>query len=165
MQPLNLPHIEAKIMRRGEKPYIFDPIRRRYISLTPEEWVRQHFVSFLINHRHVPAALVGNEVSLTVAGQNRRCDTVICNRQGQPVAIVEYKAPDVAITQKVFDQITRYNMALHVGWLIVSNGLRHICCHIDYAPLGYQFVPDIPDWDILSRESSVSTATDTGERK
>lgn len=153
MQPLNLPPIKARIIHRDGKPFILDIIRRRYVKLTPEEWVRQHFVSFLIHHRSVPAALIGNEVSLTVSGQSRRCDTVIMNRAGETVAIVEYKSPDVGITQKVFDQITRYNMALHAPWLIVSNGVLHISCRISYEPLGYHFVPEVPDWENMQAKS------------
>ena len=153
MQPLNLPPITAKIIVRDEKQSIFDPIRRRYVALTPEEWVRQHFVSFLIHQRGVPLGLIGNEVSLTVGTTTKRCDTVIYNRMSLPIVIVEYKAPHVAITQSVFDQIARYNTALHVEWLIVSNGLRHICCHIDYATRTSQFVADIPSWSEMAREN------------
>ena len=127
--------------RRGGME-IFDVLRRRWVALTPEEWVRQHFVAFLATERGVPAALMGNEVSLKLNGTARRCDTVVFDRTLKPVCIVEYKAPSVAVTQKVFDQIARYNSVLKAPYLIVSNGLSHYCCR--YGAQGYAFLPDIP---------------------
>ncbi len=115
------------------------------MALTPEEWVRQHFVAHLTENLGYPAALMGNEVPLTLNGTSRRCDTVLFSSEGlRPVMIVEYKAPHVEITQRVFDQIVRYNMVLHARWLIVSNGLRHFCCEVDYENRKVRFVADIP---------------------
>ena len=149
MFELNLPPFDKKIINEGDKCRIFDLLRRRYVALTPEEWVRQHFVHFLIEHKGYPAPLMANEVQLRLGGMSRRCDTVVYDRSLVPRLIVEYKAPTVDITQKVFDQISRYNIVLQVEWLIVSNGLDHYCCHVDYAGKTYAFVPDIPTWDAL----------------
>lgn len=147
MQELNLPKYEAKVIRKDGKPFIFDAVRRQYVALTPEEWVRQHFVHFLIHHKGYPQALMANEVQLKLNGMSRRCDTVIYNRALQPRIIVEYKAPTVSITQKVFDQICRYNMVLQVDYLIVSNGLAHYCCKVDNVNKTYTFLQEIPAYE------------------
>ena len=130
MLSLNLPSYEIKIAERNGKNVIFDIIRRRYVALTPEEWVRQHFVHFLLAHKGYPQALMANEVQVQLNGTKKRCDTVLYRRDLTARMIVEYKAPEIEITQKVFDQITRYNMVLKVDYLIVSNGLQHYCCRI-----------------------------------
>lgn len=147
MFELNLPPFDVKISSEGEKKRIFDVIRRRYVALTPEEWVRQHFVHFLAEEKGYPLSLMANEVQLKLNGMSRRCDTVVYDRTLTPRVIVEYKAPTVEITQKVFDQISRYNRVLRVDYLIVSNGLTHYCCRIDYASQGYTFLPDIPTYE------------------
>ena len=149
MQELNLPSFERKVMMKDGKPAILDIIRRQYVALTPEEWVRQHFVHFLISHKGYPQALMGNEVQLKLNGMSRRCDTVVYDRALKPRVIVEYKAPTVNITQQVFDQICRYNMVLEVDFLVVSNGLRHYCCQVDAKNGSYAFLEDIPDYDTL----------------
>ena len=146
MQKLNLPSFERKIMQKDEKPFILDIIRRQYVALTPEEWVRQHFAHFLIEHKGYPQSLMANEVQLKLNGMSRRCDTVVYDRTLKPRVIVEYKAPSVNISQQVFDQICRYNMVLQVDYLIVSNGLSHYCCKLDYATRTYSFLQDIPDY-------------------
>lgn len=130
---------------------IYDRLRRRYVALTPEEWVRQHFVEFLISEKRYPASLMANEVGLSLNGTLRRCDTVVFDRGGHPAVIVEYKAPTVVITQKVFDQIVRYNMVLKAGVLIVSNGLSHYCCRVDYKNRRVEFLADIPDFETLQK--------------
>lgn len=149
MLSLNLPSFEAKIRTTDGKKAIFDVIRRRYIALTPEEWVRQHFVHFLINHKQFPLALMANEVAINLNGTKKRCDTVLYRKDLTARVIVEYKAPQIEITQEVFDQITRYNMALRVDYLIVSNGINHYCCHIDYVTNSYRFLPEIPTYGQL----------------
>lgn len=149
MLSLNLPSFEAKIRTTNGKKSIFDVIRRRYIALTPEEWVRQHFVHFLINHKQFPSALLANEVAINLNGTKKRCDTVLYRKDLTARVIVEYKAPQIEITQEVFDQITRYNMALKVDYLIVSNGINHYCCKIDYSTLTYRFLQDIPNYTEL----------------
>lgn len=146
MLSLNLPKYETKICERDGKLQIFDPLRKCHVALTPEEWVRQHFVNFLIESRGFPAALMANEVAITVNGMKRRCDTVVYDRQLQPRVIVEYKAPTVKITKEVFAQISRYNLTLKVDYLIVSNGLQHYCCRMDYTNNSYSFLQEIPEY-------------------
>ena len=146
MLELNLPPFDKKITKKDDKPFILDVIRRQHVALTPEEWVRQHFVHFLINHKGYPQSLMANEVQLKLNGMSRRCDTVVYDRMLTPRVIVEYKAPTVDITQKVFDQICRYNLVLQVDYLIVSNGLAHYCCQLDYPTHSYRFLRDIPEY-------------------
>ena len=149
MLPLNLPSYPAKIIKRDGKNVIFDPLRQKYVALTPEEWVRQHFIHFLTDFKGFPKGLLANEIQLDLNGTKKRCDTVLFNRDLSARMIVEYKAPNIEITQAVFDQITRYNMVLKVEYLIVSNGIRHYCCKIDYNTMKYTFLPDIPAYTEL----------------
>lgn len=149
MFALNLPAFDARITQRNGKNVIFDVIRRRYVALTPEEWVRQHFTHFLLKEKGYPQGLLANEVQINLNGTRKRCDTVLYNRDLTARMIVEYKAPTVEITQAVFDQITRYNMVLKVDYLIVSNGLNHYCCRMDYANQIYVFLPGIPHYTEL----------------
>lgn len=147
MLELNLPPFEKKITQKDNKAFILDVIRRQYVALTPEEWVRQHFVHFLIHHKGFPQSLMANEVQLKFNGMSRRCDTVIYDRTLKPRVIVEYKAPTVNITQQVFDQICRYNMVLQVDYLIISNGISHYCCKLDYTTRSYTFLKEVPTYD------------------
>lgn len=149
MLALNLPACSHKIIVKEGKNYIWDVLRKKYVALTPEEWVRQHFIHFLTECKGYPSGLLANEVQIVLNGTRKRCDTVLYDRRLTPKMIVEYKAPDVEITQAVFDQITRYNMVLRVDYLIVSNGLRHYCCRIDYTSGKYCFLPDIPAYPEL----------------
>jgi predicted type IV restriction endonuclease len=149
MLSLNLPAFDTKINVRDGKSEIFDAIRRRYVALTPEEWVRQHFVHFLIAHKGYPQGLLANEVTIKLNNTTKRCDTVLYSRDLSARMIIEYKAPHIEITQAVFDQITRYNMVLKVDYLIVSNGMQHYCCKIDYERNSYSFLHDIPDYKAL----------------
>ncbi len=149
MYRLNLPQYEIKIANRNGRTCILDTLRRRYVSLTPEEWVRQHFVHFLTGHKGYPPSLMANEVELRVGDKRLRCDSILYNKEAQPVMLIEYKAPTVALTQRVFDQITVYNMLLHVDYLIVSNGLQHYCCRMDYDKRTYTFLRDIPEYKDL----------------
>ena len=146
---LNLPTYECRLREQNGRQQIFDVLRRRYVALTPEEWVRQHFVHYLIEHKGYPKGLLANEVDLRVGEKHLRCDTVLYDKALHPKIIVEYKAPEIAITQKVFNQITVYNMLLHVDYLIVSNGMQHYCCQMDYEQNRYTFLSDIPSYDNL----------------
>lgn len=129
---------------------IFDPLRGKYVALTPEEWVLRNFTAWLIDELGYPAALMGNEVSLTLNNTRRRCDTVLYFPDGRrPRMIIEYKAPHIEITQSVFDQITRYNMVLQAPYLAVSNGLRHYCLHVDYAARRAAFLSSFPAYSGL----------------
>ena len=149
MYELNLPKYGIKIKNDKGHQSIFDVLRRKYVALTPEEWVRQHFVHFLIEHKGYPKALMANEIQLAIGNKKLRCDSVLYDRTLKPRMIIEYKAPTVSITQKVFDQITIYNMLLHVDYLVVSNGIKHYCCRMDYANQKYLFMEDIPDYQNL----------------
>lgn len=150
MSSINLPSYPYRLQRTPEGIKIFDALRHKWLVLTPEEWVRQHFVAFLCNHKGYPSSLMNNEVSLELNNTRRRCDTVVFDRSGQPLVIVEYKASSVEITQKVFDQIVRYNMVLHARYLMVSNGLSHFCCRIDYDNHSYEFLKEIPRYEDLT---------------
>lgn len=150
MLELNLPPFDRKVTQREGKTFIFDIIRRQYVALTPEEWVRQHFVHFLTDEKGYPQSLMANEVQLKLNGMSRRCDTVVYDRTLKPRVIIEYKAPTVNITQQVFDQICRYNMVLQVDYLIVSNGLVHYCCKMDNITRTYIFIKEIPGYDIIT---------------
>ena len=121
----NLPKIPLKTREVNGVTEVFDPLRQKYVVLTPEEFVRQHFTAWMQGRYHYPASLMANEVGIVVNGTKKRCDTVVYDRNGNPLIIVEYKRPDVAITQNVFDQIVRYNMLLRAKYLIVSNGCNH----------------------------------------
>ena len=146
---LNLPQYGIKIGEKDGKRTIFDFLRRKYVALTPEEWVRQHFTHYLVEHKGYPKGLMGNEVELHIGEKRLRCDTVLYNKEGQPRMIIEYKAPTIQIQQKTFDQISAYNLLLHVDYLIVSNGLQHYCCKMDYENRKYLFLQDIPDYENL----------------
>ena len=127
---INLPPYKIKLRDHDGRRQIFDSLRRKYVALTPEEWVRQHFVHFLTDHKGYPQGLLANEVELKAGEKKLRCDTLLYNKALQPQMIIEYKAPHVEITQQVFDQITVYNRLLHVDYLVVSNGLQHFCCRM-----------------------------------
>lgn len=148
---LNLPPGNPKLRRDADSRRggleIYDNLRQKWVALTPEEWVRWNFVNFLIEHRNFPSAWMANEVSLKLNGTARRCDTLVYTRELKPLAIVEYKAPEIAITQKVFDQIARYNSVIGARYLIVSNGLNHFCCQ--YTGNGYTFLRDIPSFEAM----------------
>ena len=146
MYELNLPKYGIKIVNENGHLTIFDVLRRKYVALTPEEWVRQHFVHYLIGHKGYPQTLMANEIQLAIGNKKLRCDSVLYDRSLKPRMIIEYKAPTVNITQKVFDQITVYNMLLHVDYLVVSNGIKHYCCQMDYDNQKYLFLEDIPDY-------------------
>lgn len=143
---LNLPSFDIRLQRDDEGVKIFDRLRRKFIILTPEEWVRQHFVNYLINHKGFPESLMANEIGITLNGTRRRCDTVVFDKHGSPMVIVEYKASSIVISQSTFDQIVRYNMVLHARYLIVSNGMNHYCCRIDYDNMSYDFLKEVPDY-------------------
>ena len=149
MLALNLPQYAYKITEKAGKQYIFDVLRKKYVSLTPEEWVRQHFIHYLLEYKGYPQGLLANEIQIKLNGTQKRCDTVLYDRNLNARMIIEYKAPHIEITQAVFDQITRYNMKLRVEYLVVSNGINHYCCRIDYATNRYTFLAEIPQYKDL----------------
>ncbi len=149
MLELNLPPCGVKIKKTENGFVVFDALRAKYVALTPEEWVRQNFVQFLVRHKGYPAALIANEMQIKLANRTKRCDTVVYNKQLAPLMIVEYKAPHVAITQEVFEQISRYNYVLRVPYLVVSNGLSHFCCRICYDDMTCEYLEEIPDYESI----------------
>lgn len=150
MNELNLPSYDVILRGTREKPEIFDFLRRRYVALTPEEWVRQHFTHWLVEQKGYPKGLLGNEIALKWGDKPLRCDSILYDKDAHPQMIIEYKAPTVVVTQRVFHQISAYNLLLHVDYLVVSNGLQHYCCRMDYEQQSYTFLPDIPDYALLA---------------
>ncbi|MBN1108833.1 MAG: type I restriction enzyme HsdR N-terminal domain-containing protein [Bacteroidales bacterium] len=128
---------------------IFDPIRKKHVRLTPEEWVRQNFIQYLVNEGGYPPGLIGIEIKSKFNNLNRRVDILVHNRAGQPVMIVECKAPEITLNDKVFDQIVCYNMGFRVPYLIVTNGIDHYACRIDFENNKYEFLLVIPLYEDL----------------
>ena len=147
MQKLNLPEYSFRTRTTEGKQYIFDSLRKKYVRLTPEEWVRQNFVQFLISEKKYPTSLIAIEAGVNINNNPQRADLIIFDRLGQPALVAEFKAPEVKISQQTFDQIVRYNMQLKVKLLIVSNGMQHYCCTIDYTKNTYAFRPEIPPFE------------------
>ena len=150
MFPLNLPPYSFKTKNTTDgKTLIFDRLRNKYVALTPEEYVRQNFVEFLIQEKKYPASLIANEISITYNGLKKRCDTLVYKRNGTIGMIIEYKAPHIDISQNTFDQLAVYNLKLNVNKFIVTNGLTHYCGEIDAQKASYRFFEEIPDYDNL----------------
>lgn len=146
MLSLNLPSYEFRIKTEDEKKFIFDSVRKRFIQLTPEEWVRQNFMRFLITEKKYPASLMAVEKQIILNEIPFRFDLLIYKRDGQPLLIAEFKAPNIKITQDAFDQVVRYNMALKAETVVVSNGIEHFVCNIDYQNNSYSFLKEVPNY-------------------
>jgi hypothetical protein len=146
MWQLNLPSYNFNIKKNKDKLLILDSQRKRFVTLTPEEWVRQNFIQFLILDKNYPGALIAVESQLEINGMKKRCDAIIYNREGQPLIIVEFKSPSIAISQKTFDQAAVYNSKLNVTYFMISNGIEHYFCRIDKQKMSYDFFPEIPDF-------------------
>ncbi|WP_299002873.1 type I restriction enzyme HsdR N-terminal domain-containing protein [uncultured Tenacibaculum sp.] len=146
MQKLNLPSYTFKLKSNENKTLIFDNLRKKYVVLTPEEWVRQHFVQLLIQEKNYPISLIAIEKQLIINNLKKRTDIVIFASDGNPNIIVECKAPHIPITQGTFDQIARYNLKLDANYLIVTNGLQHFFCMLDKENETYVFLRDIPEY-------------------
>ncbi|MDE5843580.1 MAG: type I restriction enzyme HsdR N-terminal domain-containing protein [Muribaculaceae bacterium] len=149
LPPLHLPPFDFKLKKEGEILKIYDSLRAKYVAATPEEYVRQHFINYLIHFMHYPASHIANEIGIELNGTKKRCDSVVFGNDMLPLMIIEYKAPNVEITQVTFDQIARYNMRLKAKYLIVSNGMQHFCCVMDYDKDTYHFLPRIPEFTSL----------------
>ena len=149
MQILNLPPCEFKTRVENGRKYIFDPFRSKYLVLTPEENVRQHFARYLMEELSYPGTLMMSEHSLTLNKMNKRCDLIVFDKSGAPLVLVECKAPEVKISQAVFDQVARYNQVFKVSYLMVSNGLKHYCCKIDFATGKIDFLKAMPTYEEL----------------
>ncbi|WP_207425658.1 type I restriction enzyme HsdR N-terminal domain-containing protein [Pedobacter sp. SYSU D00535] len=144
--PLNLPPYPFRIKQEASGTFIFDEIRKKFLVLTPEEWVRQHLVQFIIKEKKYPRSLIKLEGGLRLNTLAKRTDVIVYNSSGEKVLLIECKAPDVKITQKVFDQIARYNIVHRVPLLAVSNGLDHYFCSIDFESQSYQFLESLPQY-------------------
>lgn len=147
MIQLTLPPYQIRVKETHGRKQIFDILRRKYVALTLEEWVRQHFIHYLVEHKNYPSSLLANEVSLQIGEKRMRADSVLYDNQLHPRMIIEYKAPNITLTQKVFDQITVYNLLLHVDYLIVSNGMTTYICKMDYEKQTYKFLEAIPNYE------------------
>jgi hypothetical protein len=147
MVKLNIPEYTFKYRIVNSKQQVFDTVRKKYVALTPEEWVRQNFVSWLIQELKYPASHIAIEKELLLNEMKKRFDVVIFNRDNKPAMLIECKAPEIKITQKTFDQAARYNMVLKLKYLIVTNGLEHYCCEIDFIENRYSFLEIIPNYN------------------
>lgn len=147
MQKLNLPTYNFKLKSSENKTLIFDKLRKKFFVLTPEEWVRQHYVSFLIDEKNYPVSLIALEKQLKINNRKKRTDILVFNTNGEPDIIVECKAPQIKITQDTFDQIARYNLKLKANYLIVTNGLEHYYCKMDFKNETYIFLKEIPAYN------------------
>ena len=146
MTNLNLPEYKFRITKREGKEYIFDIIRKKFVSLTPEEWVRQNFLRYMIEELHFPVSLVSMESHMKWNQMQKRTDILFHGAAGRPVLLVECKAPKVKITQDTFDQAAVYNLKLKVEYLVVTNGLSHYCCQIDHENKKFCFLKSIPEY-------------------
>ncbi|MFZ9004135.1 MAG: type I restriction enzyme HsdR N-terminal domain-containing protein [Robiginitalea sp.] len=149
MIPLNFPKYPLQIKSRENKLLVFDPVRKKYVPLTPEEWVRQNCLHYLITDKEYPAGRTLEERQLRVEGLEKRLDIAVCHPDGSILLLVECKAPAVPIDQGVFDQIARYNWKARADFLMVTNGLVHYYCQMDYTRKRYSFLRDLPDFSEL----------------
>ena len=150
MQGLNLPTYLFNIKSEGGRKFILDVIRRKYVALTPEEWVRQNFIRYLSEEKNYPLPLIAIEAAFPLFKTNKRCDILIHNRLGKPVAMVECKAPEVKISKEVFEQIIRYNLKYKLDYLLVTNGLQHFCCKLNHHVNTTEFLKEIPDFESVN---------------
>ncbi len=146
---LNFPTYELKLRIENNKHQVFDILRKKWVVLTPEEWVRQHLIHFLKEDKNYPVGLMASEMYLPMNGMRKRTDLTVFNRKGEPILIAECKRPTVKINQKTFDQIAGYNWELRVPYLILTNGLEHFCCTFDLDSKEYSFSVEFPDYDKL----------------
>jgi len=150
MEKLNLPAYNFRMRTVNEKTEIFDDVRKKYVRLTPEEWVRQNFIQYLNQELAYPLSLTSVEPSKMVYKRNKRPDIVCFDNEGSPLVLVECKAPAIKLTQEVFDQALRYNIVLKVPYIVITNGLQHFCCKMNYEDLSYVFLKEIPGFETLN---------------
>lgn len=143
---LNLPSYQFRLRKDDNASYIFDEIRKKFLVLTPEEWVRQHFVQFLIIEKKYPRSLIKLEGGLKLNSMQKRSDILLFNNSGEKIMLVECKAPSVKISQDTFDQVARYNFTHRVKYLVVSNGMQHFCSEIDFENESYNFLRELPEY-------------------
>ena len=145
MLELALPAFDYKVKRQSGALMIFDIIRKKFVVLTPEEWVRQHVIHYLVESKNYPVALIAVEREIDLYGLRRRFDVVAFDREGKPWLIIECKAPSVQLDQKVFDQAFRYNITLPAPYVAITNGIKHYCGNI-HRTKGFVFLPDFPEF-------------------
>lgn len=145
----NFLYKDLSIKEHNGRRYVLDILRRKYIALTPEEWVRQSFIRFVVEKKNYPQALLANEISLNLGNKKLRADSVLYDKMLKPRMIIEYKAPKISITQRVFDQIFSYNILLSVPYIIVTNGIEIYVCKLDEKEKKYMFLDDIPYYEEL----------------
>ena len=148
MQKLNFPTFTFRFKNSENKVAIFDEIRKKFIILTPEEWVRQHVVHYLILEKKYPKSLINVEKVLNINGLSKRYDGVVFNPDGSIFLLIECKAPEIKISQNTFDQIARYNLTLKVNYLMVTNGQNHYFCQMDFEKQQYVFLNELPNLKI-----------------
>jgi len=146
MRALNFPSYSFRFKNNENKVFIFDVIRKKFVVLQPEEWVRQHVVHYLLEYKNYPASHVNVEKQLTINNLKKRYDIVVFNADGSIRILVECKSPEVSISQTTFDQIARYNLQLKAEYLMVSNGLDNLYCKMDFQNEKYTFLEHIPDF-------------------
>lgn len=149
MQSLNFPPYSIQVKQEEGREMVFDPIRKLWVALQPEEWVRQHVLEFLQQDRQVPAGLIAVEKGFSFQGKPYRADVIVHNRQGKPALMVECKAPEVPISQATFDQVATYNRVIRASYLYVTNGLQHFCSKIDWSRQSYEFISSVPGFEDL----------------
>jgi hypothetical protein len=154
MLQLNFPPFEFKLREVNNRQEIFDPVRHKFVTLTPEEWVRQHLISYLTLLKNYPISMIGVEKQLLLNKLPKRFDLVVFGRNATPFLLVECKAPGVEITEKTFDQAARYNMLLRAEYFLITNGFEHYTCRIDYENKQYIFIEDIPEFERESRPNA-----------
>jgi len=150
LKPLKLPTYSYRIKEGPGGQLIFDPIRQKFVSLTPEEWVRQHFLNYLTGHLKYPGGLIAVEASFRLNSMTRRADILIHDREGKPVMIVECKAPDIKLSQAVFDQIINYNFSYGVKYLVVTNGIQSFAGMTDTEKKTFVSLKSVPDYDLIA---------------
>lgn len=150
MQALNFPSYDFVISHADGRAMILDAVRQKFVRLTPEEWVRQHLVRYLVSEKDVPPSLIAVEMGIQYEGLRRRADVVVHNRQAEAVLMAECKAPEVPLAQTAFDQIGRYNLVVGARYLLVTNGLAHYSCRVDFRAQSYTFLQDIPAFHSLA---------------
>lgn len=150
MQPLNYPPAPLKLTRNDGKLFVWDEFRKRKVLLTPEEWVRQHVLHYLISSKGYPSGLIASEHGIKVNQMVRRCDGVVFDKQGTPLLLLECKAPGVKLTEKIVHQVAQYNFELKVNWLVMTNGLDTIVAFVNSEKQRIDFVPEIPTFQEMN---------------
>ena len=150
MKKLNLPEFSFTItLSENDKQQIYDPYRKKFVLLTPEEWVRQNILQFLIQEKDYPPSLISTEAAIKVNRQIRRYDALVYDRNGHALMLIECKAPEIAVNQDTFDQISLYNISIKANYLLVTNGMKHYCCKLNDAENTFDFLKEIPRFSIL----------------